>query len=266
VFAFEDGQFIARTPTSNVCNEPCIKNERGTIAMAKQGGNPNSASNQWFFNVNDSPAIDPAENNGGFTVFGRVLEGMEVVDAIASLTARPPSRNLMSLYTDLDYNQILPAIPDMPLLAELEEDPQGYDCFNTANLGAVVFAEDTLVAPPLFIPDPLTNYFSYVSLDCTDPGEPDPVVLEGDDCSAEGVCLREFDIETPENMGAYVVVTDQTLTRSGSGLVSLRTDIITQLDEKTVHVTVPEPSAPAAGLIAITLIRYLATRRKNAQL
>ena len=48
-------------------------NAIGTIAMAKQSGDANSASNQWFINISDNSSTLDAYNNGGFTVFGRVL-------------------------------------------------------------------------------------------------------------------------------------------------------------------------------------------------
>lgn len=73
---------------SPVINEfsPTRSNLRGTVAMAKQAGNPDSATTQWFINLADNSANLDAQN-GGFTVFGQVIgDGMQVVDAIAALS------------------------------------------------------------------------------------------------------------------------------------------------------------------------------------
>ena len=87
----------------SVTNEPRYSNVRGTIAMAKLGGQPNSATSQWFFNLgNNSANLD--SQNGGFTVFGQVTgAGMDVVDAIAAL----PTYNFGSPFDDIplrDYS------------------------------------------------------------------------------------------------------------------------------------------------------------------
>lgn len=61
-----------------------LKNSRGTIAMARTG-DPHSASSQFFINVKDNAFLDhssPTPQGWGYTVFGKVVEGMDVVDKI----------------------------------------------------------------------------------------------------------------------------------------------------------------------------------------
>ncbi len=56
-----------------------VSNTYGTIAMAKTALGPDTATSQWFFNLADNSAnLD--NQNGGFTVFGRVVQGTNVLD------------------------------------------------------------------------------------------------------------------------------------------------------------------------------------------
>ncbi len=64
-----------------------LKNLRGTIAMARTS-DPHSATAQFFINVADNDFLDfraPSGNGWGYCVFGRVVEGMDVVDKIRSV-------------------------------------------------------------------------------------------------------------------------------------------------------------------------------------
>ncbi len=60
-----------------------LKNKRGTISMARLGGQPDSASSQFFINVVDNGGLDqPQPDGAAYAVFGKVVSGMEVVDKI----------------------------------------------------------------------------------------------------------------------------------------------------------------------------------------
>ena len=62
-----------------------LKNERGSIAMARTS-NPDSATSQFFINLVDNANLNAAfPNNPGYTVFGKVVSGMEVVDKIRAV-------------------------------------------------------------------------------------------------------------------------------------------------------------------------------------
>jgi cyclophilin family peptidyl-prolyl cis-trans isomerase len=59
-------------------------NRRGTVAMARHD-DPHSASSQFYVNLVDNLSLDPAPTRWGYAVLGRVIEGMDVIDKIASV-------------------------------------------------------------------------------------------------------------------------------------------------------------------------------------
>ena len=65
-----------------------LKNERGTVAMARTA-DVNSATSQFFINHRDNAFLDHGVRDFGYAVFGKVVEGMDVVDKIAAVKTRP---------------------------------------------------------------------------------------------------------------------------------------------------------------------------------
>ncbi len=98
------GQIAAVTTFPAVRNEysPLRSNIRGTIAMAKLGSDPNSATSQWFWSLADNSAILNPQN-GGFTVFGRVLDSTDLatLDALAALPVTNQSLTLGGVFAEL---------------------------------------------------------------------------------------------------------------------------------------------------------------------
>jgi len=83
-FTFPDNTHVQVPTDPPIVNEFNRSNTRGTIAMAKLEGDPDSATSQWFINLADNSTLDLVEN-GEFTVFGQVTEGLAVLDAINEL-------------------------------------------------------------------------------------------------------------------------------------------------------------------------------------
>jgi peptidyl-prolyl cis-trans isomerase A (cyclophilin A) len=151
-YRFDNQQgFVPIPKDANVVNEFKRSNKRGTVAMAKLGNDPNSATNEWFVNLADNTTGE--ENldvqNGGFTVFGEVVIGMEVVDNISRL----PRRNIGSIFG-----------------SPFEQTPMlGYDNYFTSDYfvtvtDAVVEQRDT--TPPPSVEDPfpgVTTVATYAS-------------------------------------------------------------------------------------------------------
>lgn len=89
-FVFQSGgYYLNGTSVNAVTTDAPIVNEyatgtvysnvKGTIAMAKVDGNPDSATSQWFLNLADNSSNLDTQN-GGFTVFGHVIAGTDVLD------------------------------------------------------------------------------------------------------------------------------------------------------------------------------------------
>lgn len=91
-----------------------LKNVRGSISMARVGGNPNSATSQFFINVKDNAFLDRPQGDGaGYAVFGKVIEGMDVVDRIQHVKT-----TTKGMYRDVPAEPII--IEDVAVLEKKE--------------------------------------------------------------------------------------------------------------------------------------------------
>jgi cyclophilin family peptidyl-prolyl cis-trans isomerase len=72
-----------RAPVKNEAGNG-LKNRRGTLSMARTN-DIHSATSQFFVNLTDNASLDQRPGSFGYAVFGRVVKGMEVVDAIAKV-------------------------------------------------------------------------------------------------------------------------------------------------------------------------------------
>lgn len=88
-----DVNLAAKKTQGPITNEAAngLSNQRGTVAMARTA-QVHSATSQFFINLADNTFLDHRDDSPqgfGYCVFGRVVEGMEVVDAIAALPTGP---------------------------------------------------------------------------------------------------------------------------------------------------------------------------------
>lgn len=80
-----DAEFTVKKTAKDIFNESGngLKNKMGTIAMAKEN-RPHTANRQFFFNLSDNKTLDPGRV-WGYAVFGEIVEGEEVLEAIATV-------------------------------------------------------------------------------------------------------------------------------------------------------------------------------------
>jgi peptidyl-prolyl cis-trans isomerase A (cyclophilin A) len=71
-------------PVANEATSSGLKNLRGTISMARTS-DPDSATAQFFLNLVDNGMLDPNEQGPGYTSFGKITKGLDVMDKIAAV-------------------------------------------------------------------------------------------------------------------------------------------------------------------------------------
>ena len=100
-----------RPPVKNEARSG-LRNLRGTLAMARTS-DPHSATSQFFVNLKSNPALDfgVSRDGWGYTVFGEVIEGMEVVDRIAAVptTSRGVHEDVPRLDVTIKAVRLVPA-------------------------------------------------------------------------------------------------------------------------------------------------------------
>jgi cyclophilin family peptidyl-prolyl cis-trans isomerase len=90
--------------------KPEVSNARGTLAMARTN-NPDSATSQFFINVKDNKFLDKSGESAGYAVFGKVIEGMDVVDKIK----------------DVKTKELVPGFKDVPVESVVIESVKQVD-------------------------------------------------------------------------------------------------------------------------------------------
>jgi len=81
-----DEKLVEKPTRASIPNESGngLSNARGTVGLARTG-EPHSGNAQFYVNLADNAALDPQPSRWGYTVFGRIVEGMEVLDAIGGV-------------------------------------------------------------------------------------------------------------------------------------------------------------------------------------
>jgi cyclophilin family peptidyl-prolyl cis-trans isomerase len=81
-----DGKYIEKPTRNGIPNESGngLSNRRGTVGLARTS-DPHSGNAQFYLNLADNAQLDPQPTRWGYTVFGRIVEGMNIVDEIGAV-------------------------------------------------------------------------------------------------------------------------------------------------------------------------------------
>lgn len=261
-----------------VPNEPCSLdsesgvclergNERGTLALAKIGGNPDSGTTDWFVNLIDNRNnLDNA--NGGFTVFGRVLgSGMDIFDAIA---ARPRAGEDRVYWADSSLANVF---QDLPLVSLPPFDAVGasFGCFRHEDLAVVLDPAD----PGLVLPDPTTGESVFtVAGACGSPILlPDFVENPSSDPCPDldrlavhviGPSTLVFPTGSPAYFSLTCTQTEEAIAQRTAWRADFRQRLHAELVTVDATVRVPEPGAAALNVAAGLALLVLRLRRTRA--
>lgn len=111
-FALDGGNLVEKKTGNGIKNESQngLRNDKGTIAMARTN-DPDSATAQFFINVADNAMLN-FPNNNGYAVFGKVVEGMDVVEKIKAV---PTGAKQLSMRHPATGEVIQSAADDVPV-------------------------------------------------------------------------------------------------------------------------------------------------------
>lgn len=184
----ESGLVVSPIPTDPaVTNEQGVSNTYSTISMAKTGGDPNSATSQWFVSLGDnSENLD--NQNGGFTVFGRVTKSTMASAAAFGNPAQFPTWNAGSAFTNLPLNASFDNSADIT-----DTDLILFPTVTTAPLPAGEAGESTTLAYSVTNSDP-----SVVTVEINDSDE---LVLT---CPQDASGISQIKVSATDSVGNVV--------------------------------------------------------------
>jgi hypothetical protein len=188
--------------------------------MAKRPGDVNSATSQWFINLKDNPGLDIAED--GFTVFGRVRNdaGMTVADAIA---ASPILDGRFALETQ--WRDVFSDIPvdNLPV-----ENPNGYGCFDLAQLRALVF----FIEGQAFLELDSLGRLIFLSEACDGSGAIGlPINIS---CPSEGRDVVLYDLVQEQGIPPLIRMSCDQIAESEASLDAQRADLAPQVPDQLI--------------------------------